>query len=791
MNKRLHLTIRGAVQGVGFRPFIYRLAVQMGLTGWVNNSSGGVFIEVEGLKHDLDSFLLKISVEKPPRAFIQSIESRFLDPKGFTSFNIIESTSEGTISALVLPDIATCPDCLDEIFDSTNRRYLYPFTNCTNCGPRFTIIEALPYDRSNTTMKKFHLCNICRSEYENPADRRFHAEPNACPICGPSLELWDDCGTKIARRDEAVMETVKAIRSGKIVAVKGIGGFHLICDAESNNTVLKLRQRKQREEKPFALLYPDLEQVKRDCEVSDLEARLLTSPESPIVLLKKKREASQHISENIAPGNPNLGIMLPSSPLHHILMKTLRFPVIATSGNLSDEPICIDGREAVKRLKGIADLFLTHNRPILRHVDDSITRVILESEQVLRRARGYAPLPVHLNDDSNTGSSNHIYPSVLALGGHLKNTIALTAENNVFISQHIGDLENHESFDAFEHVIKSFKNLYRSEPEQIITDLHPEYLSSTYGLLLTDHPYAVQHHYAHIASCMAENGLDGRVLGVSWDGTGYGTDGTIWGGEFLLTDNTSFSRVATIRDFHLPGGDKAIREPRRTAIGLLYEMMGDRVFLRDDLIPLTVCSAGERDMFQQILKKNINSPVTSSAGRLFDAVASLLGLCQTSTYEGQAGMALEFAIGDTSTDEVYPFELHAKEMFSYNKNVCHTLVVDWEKIILGINEDMAKGRKISLISAKFHNSLSAIILAVAKKIGEPRIVLSGGCFQNRYLTERTNQLLINEGFHPYWHQRIPPNDGGIALGQVYAYYRMKSEHKPISINQPNMMETIK
>jgi hydrogenase maturation protein HypF len=789
MNRRLHLVIRGAVQGVGFRPFIYRLAKDMELNGWVNNSSQGVFIEAEGPKDVLDKFLLRIEKEKPPRSFIQSIESSFLDPLGFTSFDITESSKDGAISALVLPDIATCPDCLTEIFDPTNRRYLYPFTNCTNCGPRFSIIEALPYDRSNTTMKKFIMCEICRREYENPSDRRFHAEPNACPICGPMLELWNEYGSSVAVRDDAMIGAVRAIRLGRIVAVKGIGGFHLICDARNNDAVANLRQRKHREEKPLALLYPSLEKIQHDCEVSELEARLLSSPESPIVLLKRKAEANHSLSPGIAPGNPHLGIMLPYTPLHHILMKKLGVPVVATSGNISDEPICTDEREAVKRLKGIADFFLVHNRPIVRHVDDSITRVILGTEQVLRRARGFAPLPIQIDGIISSTAMKQTDGSILALGAHLKNTIAITSDKNVFISQHIGDLETHEAFNAFENVIGSFKDLYRTNPVEIITDLHPNYISTQYGRVLSGNLNQVQHHYAHVTSCMAENQLNGPVLGVSWDGTGYGADGTIWGGEFLLTDDVSFTRVATLRSFRLPGGEKAIKEPRRIAIGLLYEFMGEELFKRDDLLPVSACSATERDLLQQMLQKNINSPVTSSAGRLFDAVASLTGLCQKSSFEGQGGMAVEFAIGNTNTNDQYPFDIPTLE--SALENAQQTLVIDWEKIVLGILADVAEKKEASFICAKFHNTLAAIILGVARRIGERRVVLTGGCFQNRYLTERTVQQLTNEGFHPYWHQRVPPNDGGIALGQIYAYLRMKSNRKPLSMNKAPMMEILK
>ncbi len=764
MTQRIHIAVRGAVQGVGFRPFIYRLATEMVLPGWVLNSPQGVFIEVEGVKPQLDAFLLRIEKEKPPRSFIQSLEFSFLDPIGFTQFEIRHSDGNGETTALVLPDIATCSDCCREIFDPTNRRNLYPFTNCTNCGPRFTIIESLPYDRPNTTMKKFEMCEECRQEYENPLDRRFHAQPNACPSCGPHLELWDERRRLLSAHHWALFEAARAVRAGQVVAVKGLGGFHLVVDARDEKAVLRLREQKHREEKPFALMYPSLESVKADCEVSEFEERLLLSPESPIVLLRRKSSTSHAsrltshvtIAPSVALRNPYLGIMLPYTPLHHILMSQLGFPVVATSGNLSDEPICTDEHEAVERLHDIADLFLVHNRPIVRHVDDSIVRVMMGRELVLRRARGYAPLPIHLKEPA---------PPVLAVGGHLKNTVAITAGNNVFISQHIGDLETEEAFEVFRRVIGSFQTLYHAQPEQIVCDMHPDYLSTKYAKEQGAPLVTVQHHHAHVASCMAENELEGRVLGMSWDGTGYGPDGTIWGGEFLLTDETSFRRVASFRKFRLPGSASAVKEPRRTAIGLLYEIFGDRAFECDDLYPLRSFTISERAILRQMLSKNLNSPLTSSAGRLFDAVASIVGLRQRINFEGQAAMELEFAIEDERTDEVYPFQIRE------GVGAIHELplqIVDWEPMVRDILTDLKRGIPVSTISAKFHNTLVEMILDVAHRIGEERVILTGGCFQNRYLTERAVHRLEAEGFRPYWHQRVPPNDGGIALGQMFA-----------------------
>jgi hydrogenase maturation protein HypF len=753
MYDRIKIIIRGAVQGVGFRPFVYRLASDLGLKGWVINSSSGVFIEAEAEKSKLDEFILKIQNERPPLSSIQSFEFSFLDPVGFEKFEIRETNSEGSRTVLMLPDIATCNECLNDIFDPANRRYLYPFTNCTNCGPRFTIIEKLPYDRINTSMKIFEMCDDCKKEYEDPLNRRFHAQPNACPVCGPHIELWDPGGNVISINHDSLLETAEIIRKGKIAAVKGIGGFHLITDAGNEKAVNELRKRKHREEKPLAVMYPNMETILNDCEVSDFEKRLLTSPESPIVLLKRKKNI--YLSESVAHGNPCTGVMLPYSPLHHILMKELGFPTVATSGNLSDEPICTDEHEALKRLYGIADVFLVHNRPIIRHVDDSIVRVIMNREMVTRRARGYAPLPVQFNKK---------LPSLLAVGAHLKNNISVSIDNNVFVSQHIGDLETSEAYNAFENVINDLISIYEIKPKTIVCDKHPDYLSTSYANQMGVKVKSVQHHYAHIASCMAENELHGGVLGVSWDGTGYGVDGTIWGGEFLLANEKSYKRIAHLRTFRLPGGEKAIKEIHRTAIGLLYEIFGDGVFKCKELIPIKNTSDRDLKIYEKMLSGNLNSPVTSSAGRLFDAVSAITGISIYSHFEGQAAMKLEFAIDSNTTDETYGFKINNKT--ENNSDV--KLIIDWELIILGIIKDMEEQISKNSISAKFHNTLAGIILEIAKRTGEKRVVLSGGCFQNKYLIEKTIQLLQKEGFKPYWHQRVPTNDGGISLGQIAA-----------------------
>lgn len=751
--ERLRVTIRGAVQGVGFRPFVYRLAMELALNGWVNNSSQGVFIDVEGAKEKLNSFLLRLNTEKPPRSFIQSLESSFLDAVGFTDFQIRKSDDGGAKTAIVLPDIATCPDCLSEIFDPVNRRYLYPFTNCTNCGPRFSIIESLPYDRPHTTMKIFEMCEKCLAEYENPLDRRFHAQPNACPLCGPHTQLWNETGEIFAFHHLALTAAAEAIQFGLIVAVKGLGGFHLMADARNDSAVKELRKRKHREEKPFALMFPTLESIEKICEVSDVERRLLTSPETPIVLLKKKK-AQTTLSEFIAPGNPYLGAMLPSAPLHHLLMRELNFPVVATSGNLSDEPICIDEREVLERLKGIADLFLIHDRPIERHVDDSIVREVAGRASIMRRARGYAPLPVLLHEET---------APTIAVGAHLKNSIAASVGKQIFVSQHIGDLETQPAFRAFENVIESFQKLYEIAPEIIACDAHPDYLSTHFARDSKLPLLAVQHHYAHVLSCMAENDLDAPALGVAWDGTGYGTDGTIWGGEFLRVTETDFERAAHFRTFKLAGGDRAAKEPRRAALGVLYEIFGEKVFGMTDLEPVRAFTDPEISVMRKMLAGNLNAPQTSSAGRLFDAVAAIIGLRQKIRFEGQAAMELEFLIDDLETNKNYNFEIKNSESGAQ--------IVDWETTIKEIIADRKANIPTKIIAAKFHNTLVEMIVAVAHSTGEKSIALSGGCFQNKYLLERTVRRLGEENFSPYWHQRVPTNDGGIALGQTLAAVR--------------------
>lgn len=749
---RLRLTLTGAIQGVGFRPFVYRLATQLQLKGWVKNSSSGVTIEVEGDRPTLELFLQRIQSEHPPPSWIQTLESVWLEPVGYQQFDIgISTLDTSTKSAIVLPDLATCADCLTEIFDRHNRRYRYPFTNCTHCGPRYSIIEGLPYDRDRTTMRKFRMCPACQSEYDDASNRRFHAQPNACAVCGPHLELWEKTGKIQVAGDLALLAAANALRSGQIIAVKGLGGFHLMVDARNEDAVRRLRQRKRRPDKPLAVMYPSIECIRQDCWVSELEAGWLRSPQAPIVLLRrlpnsgKDEVLGESLAPSVAPGNPDLGVMLPYTPLHHLLLAELGFPVVATSGNLSDEPICIDEDEAVQRLGTLTDFFLVHNRPIARSVDDSVVRQIGNGQMMLRRSRGYAPLPIPIPG---------LTSQILAVGGHLKNTIAIALEGQAFLSQHIGDLATPQAYTAFQSTIDRLSSIYEFTPEAIACDAHPDYRSTQFAQQQKLPVIPVQHHYAHVLACMAEHRLTPPVLGVAWDGTGFGLDGTIWGGEFLYIHETGFDRVAHWRSFPLPGGDRAVKEPRRVALGLLYELFGDAAFAQTHLFPLQTFSQLELSLLQTALQKGLNAPRTSSVGRLFDAIASLLGLYQTTTFEGQGAMALEFILA--ATEACYSLEVLPGNPIQLN----------WEPLIRELLVDLEMGQLISCISTKFHNTIVEGIIAIAQKFLDIPMVLTGGCFQNKYLLERAIFRLRQAGFSPYWHSQIPPNDGGIALGQI-------------------------
>jgi hydrogenase maturation protein HypF len=754
--ERRRLTVCGAVQGVGFRPFVYRLAVELDLSGWVRNSARGVVIEVEGDPTRLRTFQRRVRRDRPPLSVIQSLTATGIAPLGARGFEI-QASAAGEPTALVLPDIATCPDCLREIFDPANRRYRYPFTNCTHCGPRFSIIRTLPYDRANTTMERFSMCARCLEEFHDPGNRRFHAQPNACPACGPQLALWDREGHVRHGGDAALRAAADALRHGEIVAVKGLGGFQLLVDARSDQAVRLLRSRKAREEKPLALLFPGLDLLRRYCRVGRLAQRLLTSAQAPIVLLPRSGDAD--LAPSVAPENPYLGVMLPYTPLHHLLMAELGFPVVATSGNLSEEPICTDEREALERLGGIADCFLVHDRPIARHVDDSVVALAAGRELPIRRARGYAPLPVRLAASA---------PALLAVGAHQKDTTAVAVGRNVLLSQHIGDLQTAQAFAAFRRTADDLRRLYDLSPEAVVCDAHPDYLSTQFARRLGPPVIAIQHHHAHVLACLADNELHGPALGVAWDGTGLGTDGTLWGGEFFQVTDAALQRAGHLRTFPLPGGERAALEPRRAALGLLHSLGGPDLAGLLDLAPFAHFTSAELGPLRRMLDQGINTPLTSSVGRLFDAVAALLDLRQVSAFEGQAAMALEFAAGGAGrhgADDGYPFPIADGAGGGF--------IADWGPAVEAILRDLRDGVTVTAIASRFHNALVELILQAARWAGQERVLLSGGCFQNRLLTERAVKRLRREGLRPYWHRRVPPNDGGIALGQVIGAMRIQ------------------
>ncbi|MFW6171605.1 MAG: carbamoyltransferase HypF [Planctomycetota bacterium] len=755
--QRLALTVRGIVQGVGFRPFVYNAATSAGLAGWVVNQSDVVRIEVEGCDKALTGFVDVLRSHHPPQALIEELDIQPIQCRGSAAelaptFEI-RASSEGTGTghrATIPADLATCAACRQEITSAGARRHRYPFTNCTNCGPRWSIITGVPYDRARTSMHLFPMCSACRREYENPADRRFHAQPIACPECGPVLRLVDTKGNRQAVGEDALRAAAAAIRDGKIVAVKGLGGFQLIVDATSPTAVAQLRRRKRRPDKPLAVMLADGQVAQAYCHVSPFEQTQLNSPQAPILLLRKRESmpSSLPIADSVASGNPYLGVMLPYTPLHALLMTEVARPIVCTSGNRSEEPMVIDTSQAFTRLGDIADLILTHDRPIVRPVDDSVCREEQGSLQVLRRARGYAPMPVSLAAPA---------PCVLAVGGHLKNTVALSMGKDVIISSHVGDLDNTLGLAVHRAAITDLIGFFDAQPEAIVCDLHPDYSSTRHAEQLANSRniplIRVQHHHAHVLSTMAEHGLNGPVLGLAWDGTGYGSDGTIWGGEALLVDDRDWTRVAHLHPFSLPGGDRAAREPRRSALGVLYgisERLSHEIARR-------WFSESELSGLLTALRRSRIFPRTSSMGRLFDAVAALCGLPPTISFEGQAAMQLEFAADEKETSS---YEIALSDG--------SPAAADWHQLILRVIDDRARGLPIGTIAARFHNSLADLALRVACHVGCPRVVLSGGCFQNRLLTRRTRTRLSDAGFDVYTQKVVPPGDGGISLGQILA-----------------------
>ncbi len=768
--KRVRIEINGNVQGVGFRPTVYRYAKERGLAGWVSNTSEGVIIEAEGDSEKISDFVEKIKSSPPPHARISNLLAFVLPVQDDNQFEILPSIRQSDIKTDVSPDIATCPECLEELADLKNHRFQYPFINCTNCGPRFTIISNVPYDRDKTMMKKFIMCPGCRGEYENPLDRRFHAQPNACKECGPVITLVKN--SRKIHSAGAIREAIQILLKGKIVAIKGLGGFHLACDATNDKAVAHLRKRKYRQDKPFALMAPDVDTIKKYCKVSSEEEKLLLSCKRPIVLLKRKNISPNtsnitQISKWVASHNNYLGFMLPYTPLHYLLFSSYLthhalHTLVMTSGNISDEPIAYKNEEAVLRLSNIADCFLMHDRDIYTSCDDSVAMISPAdgNEMVLRRSRGYVPQPIQI-------SNFKFQIPILACGGHLKNTFALAKGDKVFMSHYIGDMENAETFQAFEEGVEHFKKLFDIEPKVIAHDLHPDYLSSKYACKVSSSMavVSVQHHHAHIVSCMVDNSIhDHKVIGVAFDGAGLGTDINIWGGEFLVADYSGFIRAAHIKYIPLPGGESAIREPWRIAASYLYQIYGEK-FLAMDIDFVSRLNRDKWLVLQKMIKENINCPLTSGMGRLFDAVSSLIGLRDVIKYEGQAAVDMEMSIQENQKSKI------KNQNYGYNINKEKGIyIIDTDEIVMGIVEDLKHGMPQGVISFKFHATIVEIIVALCQRLNQEtglnEVCLTGGVFQNVFLLNKAYKQLAQKGFRVYMHHRVPANDGGISIGQA-------------------------
>ncbi len=750
---RRRLIVRGIVQGVGFRPFVFGLAQRLALAGHVGNDSGGVFIEVEGAPDALAAFLHELRANPPPLAMVDSIEVEDVPALGESAFVIVESTTRADANTSISPDVCICDDCLRELFDPADRRYRYPFINCTNCGPRFTIIQDIPYDRPLTTMSAFPMCPACAREYHDPTDRRFHAQPVACPTCGP--RVWFEApGQPTQHDDDAIRAAQAALRDGRIIAVKGIGGFHLACDATNDVALRALRRRKGRVDKPFAVMARDLAAARALAEMDDDEIALLMSKARPIVLLRRRPDAP--LSELVAPGNAYVGLMLPYSPLHYLLLDGLTQPLVMTSGNLSDEPICKDNDEALRRLASLADGFLLHNRDIHMWCDDSVMRAFAGRALPIRRSRGYAPFPVQLAQP---------VPALIAAGGELKATFCVARDRQAYLSQHIGDMENLETLQAFERALAHFVKLFRIAPERVVCDLHPGYLSTQWAERFAAERnlplVKVQHHHAHIAACLAEHGFapDAYAIGVSFDGTGYGSDGAIWGGEVLVANCRTFTRVAHLKYVPLPGGDASIKRPYRTALAHLWAA---GIPWDDDLPCVSACPPQERRALRRQLERSFNCPPTSSMGRLFDAIAALVGVRQTVTYEAQAAIELE-ALCDDAEQGQY-------EWATTTAADGGALVLDPAPMLRRIVDDLRAGVARQVIAARLHNTLAELIAQTSdyarRQTGLNVVALSGGVFQNVQLLRRTLPRLRAAGFEVLMHRAVPPNDGGLALGQA-------------------------
>lgn len=741
------LSVKGIVQGVGFRPFVYQLATALKLNGQVANTSKGVTILIEGSLDGVESFIKRLTTQSPPLAHITHVAVETLPSKGHTDFSISQSRKDAQRQTLISPDVSVCDDCKNELFDTGDRRYGYPFINCTNCGPRYTIIDDIPYDRPKTSMRHFQMCRACQTEYDDPLNRRFHAQPNACQVCGPQVLLLDRQQKSIESKNP-IETTISLLKAGHVVAVKGLGGFHLVVDAENDEAVQTLRQRKHREEKPLAVMSQDIDTVRQYGQVSLEDEALLQSQQRPIVLLEKKKDFN--LAQAISPRNHTVGVMLPYTPLHYLLVKDHFTALVMTSGNLSEEPIAIDNTDAMKRLQNIADYFLVHDRDIYLRSDDSVVRIVDNKHRFLRRSRGYVPVPIFLKSPLKP---------ILACGAELKNTVCLTRGEHAFLSQHIGDLENMETYDFFERTIVHLKRILSIEPKIIAHDMHPDYLSTRFAMQQNHmERIEVQHHHAHIVSCMAENHVADPVIGLSFDGTGYGSDGSLWGGEVLIAHTDRFKRAASLAQSPMPGGAAAIKEPWRMAISYLYGVFGKDFFNRR-LPFLERLNESKLKIIVEMMEKDVNSPKTSSLGRLFDGVAAMVGMRNHVAFEGQAAMELEM-VADASVHDVYEYAWSSED----------TVQIDPRPIISGVVVDIEKGVAPSIVSGKFHATLLAMFTdlcgVIRKKTGLSQVALSGGCFQNALLLSGLARSLHDRGFHVMTHEKVPTNDGGIALGQA-------------------------
>lgn len=750
--KRVFIKVEGIVQGVGFRPFVYNLATSNNLKGWVNNNSEGVFIDIEGSCETIDRFLYQLEFNAPPLSRIEKIIISEKSPINFDIFSIKESVENESKITLISPDIATCDKCREEILDPNNRRSFYPFTNCTNCGPRYSIIKHIPYDRDKTTMKEFKMCSLCEDEYLNPLNRRFHAQPNACPDCGPQIYLTNNKGlaVKLPNRlnnsnfiNENIIDwTVEKLKEGHIFAIKGLTGFHLVCDGENATAINLLRQRKNRLHKPFAVMMKDVETIKKHCTVNELEENLLIGIRKPIVLLDKLN--SYNLPEEIAPNQNSLGVMLPFTPLHQLLFKKNINILIMTSANIHGLPLEHINQVALGHLSHLVDYFLMHNRDIFTPVDDSVSKIVLNKERIIRRARGYAPEPITFNS---------VNP-ILACGSNMKNTICISKENFLFLSPHNGDLENIETYEHYKKNIDHLKNIFSFNPKYLAVDMHPGYYTTQYALDCDIPKIEVQHHHAHIVSCMVENNISNKVIGLAFDGTGYGTDKKIWGGEFLICDYKEFIRCAHLNYIPMPGGEKAVLEPWRMAIAYLHKSLSKGHNLINDIF------GKDSEIIINMIDKKINCVETSSIGRFFDAVSSIIGICHKVTYEGQAAMELESLINSNDSTH-YNYSI-------LNEN--NKLIIDTSPIINSIVNDLKSEVPKNIISQRFHNTVAAFSVDICKRLRKiyniNEIALSGGVFQNTYLLTKITELLEDEDFKVYSHSKVPTNDGGLSLGQI-------------------------